>query len=49
MSDTAEDKVAAEIVVRTTSQIDIPQYRLYRQRFLGLAGFVSEPVVSLAV
>ncbi|KAF8207013.1 major facilitator superfamily domain-containing protein [Mycena galopus ATCC 62051] len=42
----AEVMVAAKIVPTDISGAEPPQYRLYRQRFLGLAGFIVLNIVS---
>ncbi|KAJ7116582.1 major facilitator superfamily domain-containing protein [Mycena epipterygia] len=52
MSAAAPDKASVQIVLKVEtyasedSEIDAPQYRLYRQRFLGLAGFILLNIVS---
>jgi hypothetical protein len=47
MSIAADDKVVSVQIstkmASNVSQMETPQYRLYRQRFLGLTGFVSGP------
>ncbi|KAF7375285.1 Major facilitator superfamily domain-containing protein 7 [Mycena sanguinolenta] len=52
MSGVAEDKIAVQIATTTAPDVSQaetqqhPQYKLYRQRFLGLTGFIVLNIVS---